>query len=68
MEIFVTELVKTIVWVTVGIIAAVVSFRVFDALHPADLTGEVQKGNLAAGVVSGAIILGSFILVAAITR
>jgi uncharacterized membrane protein YjfL (UPF0719 family) len=50
----------------IGILAAIAGYRLFDWLTPGDLHGEIlEKKNVAAALVGGAIILGVCIIVAA---
>lgn len=49
--------VETIVWTFLGIILLYLGVRLFDKLDPIDYRAEVEKGNLAAGVIVASIIL-----------
>ncbi|QIZ70121.1 DUF350 domain-containing protein [Oxynema aestuarii] len=49
--------VETIVWSFLGIILLYLGVRLFDKLDPIDYRAEVEKGNLAAGVIVASIIL-----------
>jgi putative membrane protein len=55
-----------LLFVAVGIIAAVVGYKVFDKCTPGDLNKEiVENKNVAAAIVAGAVILGVSIIIAA---
>ena len=50
----------------IGIVAAVVGYKVFDKCTPGDLNKEiVENKNVAAAIVAGAVILGVCIIIAA---
>lgn len=50
----------------IGILVAIVGYRIFDLCTPGDLHKEiVQNKNVAAALIGGAIILGVCIIVAA---
>jgi uncharacterized membrane protein YjfL (UPF0719 family) len=55
-----------ILFSAVGIIAAIAGYKLFDKCTPGDLHHEiVQNKNVAAAIVSGAVILGVCIIIAA---
>jgi putative membrane protein len=58
----------TIVYGVLGITLAVAGFKIFDWLSPKiDIQRELgEKGNIAVAVVSGAVIVGVSIIVAAV--
>ena len=50
----------------IGMVTAVVGYRLFDKLTPGDLHKEVfENRNVAAAIVAGAVILGLCIIIAA---
>lgn len=56
---FMGDLVATFAFGLVGVVLLVLGFWVFDKLLVGcDFIGEVAKGNVSAGIVSAAIILG----------
>ena len=58
--------VATFVFGLVGIIMAIVGFKVFDLVTPGNLQKEIlEKQNIAAAIIAGAIIIGICIIVAA---
>jgi len=64
---FTTELVSTIVYSIVGIIMAVVGFKVVDWLTPGDLAEEVaNKENRALAVLAGSMMVGVCLIIASV--
>ena len=60
------SIVSTIVFGGIGIVMAIVGFKLFDLATPGRLDAEVcEKQNLAAAVLSGAMVLGICIIIAA---
>lgn len=50
----------------VGAILVVIGFKAFDkVITRVDLEGEVQKGNIAAGILAGSVIIALAIIIAA---
>jgi uncharacterized membrane protein YjfL (UPF0719 family) len=50
----------------IGIVAAVIGYKVFDKCTPGDLSREIiEHKNVAAAIVAGAVILGVCLIVAA---
>jgi putative membrane protein len=50
----------------VGAIMVVIGFKAFDKIITRiDLEGEIQKGNIAASILAGAVIVGLAIIIAA---
>lgn len=59
-------IIATIVFGLVGIILALVGFKLFDLITPFNLEKEMcENKNVAVGVLCGAIVLGVCIIVAA---
>jgi uncharacterized membrane protein YjfL (UPF0719 family) len=55
-----------LLFAALGILAAIAGYKLFDKCTPGDLHREiVEKGNVAAAIVSGAVILGVCLIVAA---
>jgi len=64
---FTAELVSTIVYSIVGIIMAVVGFKVVDWLTPGDLAEEVaNKENRALAVLAGSMMVGVCLIIASV--
>ncbi|CAK6695377.1 DUF350 domain-containing protein [Synechococcus sp. CBW1107] len=51
------QLLLTVGWTVVGVILIYAGLLLFDKLSPIDYRSEIRKGNVAAGVVLGAVIL-----------
>ncbi len=59
-------IVSTLVFGVIGIVLAIVGFKVFDLLTPGKLDEEIlQKQNIAAAILAGAFVLGICIIIAA---
>jgi hypothetical protein len=57
---------STILFGAVGIVLAIVGFKLFDLVTPGRLQEEIcEKQNLAAGILGAAVILGISIIIAA---
>lgn len=64
---FSTELLSTIVYSIVGIVMAVIGFKVVDWLTPGDLAEEVaHKENRALAILAGSMMLGVCIIIASV--
>lgn len=61
------EIIETIVYSVIGIIMAVIGFKVVDWLTPGDLAEDVaHKENRALAILAGAMILGVCIIIASV--
>ena len=57
---------STLLFGLIGIVLAIVGFKLFDAATPFNLEREIcEKQNLAVGILSAAIVLGICIIIAA---
>ena len=64
---FVAELASTILYSLVGIVMAVIGFKVVDWLTPGDLAEEVaHKENRALAVLAGSMMVGVCIIIASV--
>ncbi|NEQ98169.1 MAG: DUF350 domain-containing protein [Cyanothece sp. SIO2G6] len=54
----VREVAITVGWAFVGVILFYVGIRLFDLLDPIDYQAEINKGNIAAGIILAAVVLG----------
>ena len=55
-----------LLFAVVGIIAAILGYKLFDMCTPGDLNKEiVENKNIAAAIVAGAVILGVCVIIAA---
>lgn len=55
---FVGSVAVSFLWMIVGVIIFIVGVRLYDLLDPIDYQAEIQRGNVAAAVKLGAVILG----------
>jgi uncharacterized membrane protein YjfL (UPF0719 family) len=61
-----TQLLLTIGWTVIGVLLIYGGTWLFDRLTPLDYRSEIRKGNVAAGVVMAAVILGVAAVVVAV--
>jgi uncharacterized membrane protein YjfL (UPF0719 family) len=55
-----------LVFALIGIIAAILGYKIFDKCTPGDMNKEIlEHRNIAAAIVAGAVILGVCIIIAA---
>ena len=55
-----------ILFATIGILAAIAGYKLFDKCTPGDLSQEIlEKKNIAAAIVAGSVILGVCLIIAA---
>ena len=64
MRVFIQDLGLSVVWSVVGVVLLFVSALAFDALHPLKIRHLIQEGNVAAGVLLGAVAVGMAIIIA----
>lgn len=62
----VVQLLQSLGWTFVGVLLVYAGTLLFDRLSPIDYGTEIRKGNVAAGLVLGAVILGVSAVVAVI--
>lgn len=59
------QIISTLVFSGLGIILAIVGFKLFDAVIPSSLEKEIcEKNNIAAAILAAAVVLGICIIVA----
>lgn len=64
---FVGSVVASFAWTFIGVIIFILGVKLYDMLDPIDYQAEIQRGNVAAAIKLGAVILGlAAITVAAI--
>lgn len=64
---FVESITATAVFGGIGIVLAILGFKIFDWLTPGDLQKEIfEKNNIAAAILGGAFILGLCRIIAAV--
>lgn len=49
----------------IGIVLSIFGFKLFDWITPVSFDKELEKGNLAVGVLCGAIVIGVCLVIAA---
>jgi uncharacterized membrane protein YjfL (UPF0719 family) len=62
----VLQLLLTIGWSLIGVVLICSSTWIFDRLSPIDYRREIREGNVAAGLVLAAVILGTAAVVATV--
>jgi putative membrane protein len=63
---FISAIIATIVFGFIGILMAILGFKLFDALTPFHLEGEIcEKQNLAVAILCAAMVLGICLIIAA---
>ena len=68
-ETFEMSVASTLVFGVIGIVLAIVGFKLFDLLTPGKLDVEIlEKQNIAAAILGASIIIGICIVVAAAIR
>jgi len=64
---FLTSIVSTVVFGLLGIVMAILGFKLFDAAIPFNLAEEVcQKQNIAVALVTGSMVLGICVIIAVV--
>ena len=51
-------LISTLLFGAVGIVLSIVGFKLFDWVMPVCFNKELEKGNIAVGILCGSIIIG----------
>ena len=61
------QVISTLVFSVLGIVLAILGFKLFDAVIPFSLEREIcEKNNLAVSILSAAMILGVCLIIAAV--
>jgi uncharacterized membrane protein YjfL (UPF0719 family) len=60
-----TGILGTVVYSFIGIVMAVLAYKILDWLTPGRLTDKIFEGNVAVALLTGALILGICIIIAA---
>ncbi|MDX2245106.1 MAG: DUF350 domain-containing protein [Leptolyngbyaceae cyanobacterium bins.302] len=63
---FLIKLAETVAWSIAGVLILLGSLWLFDRLDPTDFRQEIRDGNIAAGIILGAIVLAIAAIVVAI--
>lgn len=64
MQQFVTEAPLSVLWALLGVVLLFLSTLAFDALHPLRIRHLIEEGNVAAGILLGAVTLGMALIIA----
>lgn len=63
---FLQKLAETTAWAVVGVVLLFGSLWLFDKLDPIDFRQEIREGNIAAGIIVGAVVVAIAAIVVAI--
>jgi len=55
----------SLIWAALGVILLFVATLAFDALHPMRLRQMIEEGNIAAGIILGAVVIGTAMIITA---
>ncbi len=66
MQAFFSDVGLTIVWSLLGVILLFVATLIFDRLHLLRIDEMIERGNVAAGVLLGAVVIGLAIIIASV--
>ena len=55
----------SIIWAALGVVLLFVATLAFDALHPMRLRQMIEEGNVAAGIILGAVVIGTALIITA---
>ena len=59
---------SSVVWAIIGVLLLIFAFRIFDLSDPVRYHTEIEKGNVAAGVVMAGVMIGMAIIINAAIR
>jgi uncharacterized membrane protein YjfL (UPF0719 family) len=54
----------SVVWAGIGVILLFIATLVFDMLHPIHIRQRIEEGNVAAGLLLGAVVIGMAYIIA----
>ncbi len=60
---FATDVASSIFWAVLGVLLLVGAFKLWDLIDPIDYRREIEKGNVAAGVVMFGVMVGMSIII-----
>lgn len=61
---FIESIGLSLFWAALGVVLLFVATIAFDALHPMKIRHMIEEGNVAAGILLGAIAIGMAIIIA----
>ncbi len=59
---------SSVIWAIIGVLLLIFAFRIFDLSDPVRYHTEIEKGNVAAGVVMAGVMIGMAIIINAAIR
>jgi uncharacterized membrane protein YjfL (UPF0719 family) len=59
---------SSVVWAIIGVMLLIFAFKVFDISDPVCYHKEIEKGNVAAGLVMAGVMVGMSIIIFAAIR
>jgi uncharacterized membrane protein YjfL (UPF0719 family) len=62
---FLSDVGLSVVWAFIGVVLLYVATVLFDKFDPLDIRKMIREGNIAAGVLLGALAIGIAIIIAA---
>ncbi len=68
MDLLLSEILSSVIFGLLGIVVMMLSYKAIDWVIPADLNKEIEKGNLAAGVVIAGVFIAIAIIVSTSIR
>jgi uncharacterized membrane protein YjfL (UPF0719 family) len=60
---FILSVAASIFWAVLGVVLLVGAFKLFDMIDPIDYRREIEKGNMAAGIVMAGVMIGMAIII-----
>ena len=58
MQQFFTNAGLSVIWAAIGVVLLFVTTLAFDMLHPLNIRKMIEEGNIAAGILLGAVVIG----------
>lgn len=55
----------SIIWAAIGVVLLFIATLAFDMLHPMRLRQMIEEGNVAAGLILGAVVIGTAMIITA---
>jgi len=55
---FFTNAGLSVLWAAIGVVLLFVTTLAFDMLHPMKISHMIEEGNIAAGILLGAVVIG----------
>lgn len=55
----------SIIWAALGVVLLFIATLAFDVLHPMRLRQMIEEGNIAAGIILGAVVIGTAMIITA---